>query len=138
MSIQEVRKGSRRKSPRCARLVLWGFQPEHQVDILPADFAVPSHSTEVARILVKACCQRGFGRSIPASRDMRPHGISVYAYLNLTGYGGQGDKAGYPSVSARLLKASLADALLKDAGVEAGGWRGRRIVGYKNGLSRRG
>ena len=67
MSIQEVRKGSRRKSPGCPRLVLGEFQPEHQVDILPADFAVPSHNTEVARILVNACRQRGFGCSLPAS-----------------------------------------------------------------------
>jgi hypothetical protein len=66
-SAQEVRKGPRRKSPICPRWVLWEFQPEHQVDILPADFAVPSHSTEVAWILVNACCQRGFGCSLPAS-----------------------------------------------------------------------
>jgi len=67
MSTQEVRKGTRRKSPICPRLVLWEFQPEHQVDILPADCAVSSHSTEVARILVNACCQRGFGCSLLAS-----------------------------------------------------------------------
>ena len=67
MFIQEVRKGSRRKCPICPRLVLWEFPPEHQADILPADFAVPSHSTEVAQILVNACCQRGFGCSLPAS-----------------------------------------------------------------------
>ena len=50
------------------------------------------------------------------TRDMRPHGISVYACLNLTGYGGPGDKAGDASVADRLLDASLADALLKDQG----------------------
>jgi len=66
-STPEVRKGTRRKSPLCPRLVLWEFQPEHQVDILPADFAVPIHCTEVGRTLVNACCQRGFGCSLPAS-----------------------------------------------------------------------
>lgn len=59
------------------------------------------------------------------TRDMRPHGISVHAYLNLTEYGGPGEKAGDASVSDRLLKASLADALPKDRGWKpAGGGAG--------------
>jgi hypothetical protein len=59
------------------------------------------------------------------TRDMRPHGISVYAYLNLSEYGGPGDKAGDASVSDRLHKASLADPLLKDQGWKpAGGGAG--------------
>jgi hypothetical protein len=66
-SNQEVRKGSRQKSPICSRLVLWEFPSGHQVDILPADFTVPSHSTEVAPIPVNACCQRGFAWLLPAS-----------------------------------------------------------------------
>ena len=47
-------------------------------------------------------------------REMRHHGISVYAYLNLTEYGGAGDKGGDSSVADRLLKEKFADALLKD------------------------
>jgi hypothetical protein len=59
------------------------------------------------------------------TRDMRPHGISVYAYLNLTECGGPGDKAGDASISDRLPKASLADALPKDQGWKpAGGGAG--------------
>ena len=46
--------------------------------------------------------------------DMQAHGISVYAYLNLTEYGGAGDKGGNSSVSDALLKQALADALMKD------------------------
>lgn len=48
-------------------------------------------------------------------RDMRAHGISVYAYFNVTEYGGAGDKSGDRSVSDRLLKENFADALVKDA-----------------------
>jgi len=47
-------------------------------------------------------------------RDMRAHGISVYAYFNVTEYGGAGDKGGDRSVSERLLKENFADALVKD------------------------
>jgi hypothetical protein len=43
-------------------LVFWEFQPEHQVEILPEIFAVPSRSAEVAWILVIARCQLGYGR----------------------------------------------------------------------------
>jgi hypothetical protein len=59
------------------------------------------------------------------TRDIRPHGIFAYAYLNLTEHGGPGAKAGDASVSGRLLKASLADALLNDQGWKpAGGGAG--------------
>jgi len=47
-------------------------------------------------------------------RDMRAHGISVYAYFNVTEYGGAGDKGGDRSVSEKLLKENFADALVKD------------------------
>jgi hypothetical protein len=47
-------------------------------------------------------------------RDMRAHGISVYAYFNVTEYGGAGDKEGDASVSELLLKERFAEALVKD------------------------
>jgi hypothetical protein len=46
--------------------------------------------------------------------DMRAHGISVYAYFNVTEYGGAGDQGGDTSVSQRLLEEKFADALVKD------------------------
>jgi hypothetical protein len=47
-------------------------------------------------------------------REMRGHGISVFAYFNVTEYGGAGDKGGDASVSDRLLREKFADALMKD------------------------
>jgi hypothetical protein len=47
-------------------------------------------------------------------RDMRAHGISVYAYFNVTEYGGAGDKAGDASVSEQALRKNFAGALMKD------------------------
>jgi hypothetical protein len=47
--------------------------------------------------------------------DMRAHGISVFAYFNVTEYGGAGDKGGNSQVSDRVLKEQFADALVKDA-----------------------
>jgi hypothetical protein len=46
--------------------------------------------------------------------DMRAHGISVYAYFNVTDYGGAGDQGGDTSISQRLLKEMFADAIVKD------------------------
>ena len=52
-------------------------------------------------------------------RDMRAHGISVYAYFNVTEYGGAGDKSGDSVRLGPLLKENFADALVKDVAGQA-------------------
>jgi len=47
-------------------------------------------------------------------RLMREHGIGVYAYLNVTEYGGAGGASGDATEAARLLREKYADALIKD------------------------
>jgi hypothetical protein len=47
-------------------------------------------------------------------REMRRHGISVFAYFNVTEYGGAGDKGGDASISDRLVREKFGDALMKD------------------------
>ncbi len=46
--------------------------------------------------------------------DMRRHGIGVFAYFNVSEYGGAGGAAGDAGAAARLLRTRFADALIKD------------------------
>ncbi|MBN2024290.1 MAG: hypothetical protein JW809_16015 [Pirellulales bacterium] len=47
--------------------------------------------------------------------EMHRHGIAMYAYFNVTEYGGTGGKSGDPAEAQRILKERFADALMKDA-----------------------
>ncbi len=46
------------------------------------------------------------------TRSMHEHGIGVYAYFNVTEYGGAGGKGGDPAEAQRLLREQFANALI--------------------------
>ncbi len=61
--------------------------------------------------------------------EMGRHGIGVYAYFNVTEYGGAGGADGGAAIPARLLETRFADALVKDIhGREIPTWEGARVV----------
>jgi len=69
-------------------------------------------------------------------RLMREHGIGVYAYFNLTEYGGAGGATGDTSAAARLLGERFADALIKDErDRDIPTWEGAMAMNPRRGLS---
>ena len=61
--------------------------------------------------------------------EMGRHGIGIYAYFNVTEYGGYGGEDGSTQAAARLLQTQFAEALVKDAqGREIPTWEDARVV----------
>jgi hypothetical protein len=61
--------------------------------------------------------------------EMGRHGIGVYAYFNVTEYGGAGGEEGSAQAAAQLLQTKFADALVKDIqGREIRTWEDARVV----------
>ncbi len=59
------------------------------------------------------------------ARAMHDHGMGVFAYFNVTEYGGAGGKEGDEAEAAKLLQEQFADALMKDeAGRAIPTWEG--------------
>jgi len=67
---------------------------------------------------------------------MREHGVGVYAYFNVTEYGGAGGATGDAAEAARLLQEKFADALVKDERDRAiPTWEGAMAMNPRRGLS---
>lgn len=61
--------------------------------------------------------------------EMGRHGIGIYAYFNVTEYGGAGGEDGSAKAAAHLLQTQFADALVKDEqGREIPTWEDARVV----------
>lgn len=68
--------------------------------------------------------------------EMNRHGVGVYAYFNVTEYGGRGGKDGSAANPTHLLRTKFADALVKDVrGREVPTWEGARVVNPRPDLS---
>jgi hypothetical protein len=69
-------------------------------------------------------------------RVMREHGIGVYAYFNVTEYGGAGGAKGDAAEAARVLRERFADALIKDErDRDIPTWEGAMAMNPRRGLS---
>ena len=61
--------------------------------------------------------------------EMRQHGIGIFAYFNVTEYGGAGGKDGSTDVPTRLLHTTFADSLVKDVqGRAITAWEGDLVI----------
>ena len=61
--------------------------------------------------------------------EMGQHGIGIYAYFNVTEYGGAGGADGSAAIPTRLLQTTFADSLVKDVqGREIQTWEGAEVV----------
>ncbi|MCL5742543.1 MAG: hypothetical protein M1541_01255, partial [Acidobacteria bacterium] len=59
------------------------------------------------------------------ARSMHEHGVGVYAYFNVTEYGGAGGKGGDPAEAQRLLREQFANALFhEESGKPVPTWEG--------------
>ncbi len=62
-------------------------------------------------------------------REQHEHHIGVFAYFNVTEYGGLGGERGDSAAADRVLRGPLADALVKDqSGQPIGSWEGAMAV----------
>ncbi|MGO9241821.1 MAG: hypothetical protein ACLQBJ_13525 [Bryobacteraceae bacterium] len=67
---------------------------------------------------------------------MRAQGIGVYAYLNVTEYGGTGGATGDAVAANRVLREKFADALVKDErDRDIPTWEGAMVMNPRHGLS---
>ena len=70
------------------------------------------------------------------AREMAAHHIGVYAYFNVTEYGGAGGAGGDAAEAARLLREKFADALIKDEqGRDIPTWEGAMAMNPRSTLS---
>jgi hypothetical protein len=62
-------------------------------------------------------------------RDMHDHGIGVYAYFNVTEYGGTGGREGTTDEADRILDGQLGSALVRNAeGDTVPTWQGSKVM----------
>ncbi len=65
--------------------------------------------------------------------EMHDHHIGVFAYFNVTEYGGAGGQSGDTATAAKLLKEQFADALMKDeAGQAISTWEGAMAMNARH------
>jgi hypothetical protein len=69
-------------------------------------------------------------------REMHTNRIGVFAYFNVTEYGGYGGKNGTAEAADRLLRENFADALMKDEkGKTIGTWEGALAMNARSNLA---
>ena len=69
-------------------------------------------------------------------RDMHQQKIGVFAYFNVTEYGGYGGKSGNAETADRILREKFADALMKDEqGKPIGTWEGALAMNARSNCS---